>query len=116
VGALEWVVSLYRTASTRPRPEVRILELEPTGSGTFVDFSASIQNVGTEPCRCGISATVGDRAVDCTPAIVDLLVNDPPTRIAIHVPPPGLRGAELVIQVNDGKRMTSKAWAEHEPA
>jgi hypothetical protein len=123
VGVLEWLTGLYRTAAARPRPDVRILALEPTGGGTFVEFAASIQNVGTKSCRCGISATVGDRSVDCTPAIVDLLVNDPPKRIAIHVPRPELGdlvedvdgettlyGAELVLQVNDGKRTTSEKW------
>jgi hypothetical protein len=103
---LEWFGALF----ARPRPDVRILELEPTSGGTFLDFFAFIQNVGTKACRCGISATVGDRAVDCTPAIVDLLVNDPPTRIAIHVPRPVL--GDLVMQVNDGKRMTSRTWVE----
>lgn len=111
----------------RPRPDVRILELEPTGGGTFVDFAASIQNRGTRECRCGIAATVADREVECTPAIVDLVVNAPPTRIAISVPRPELGelvdgtggmptlyGAELVLRVNDGKRMTSRTWVERE--
>jgi hypothetical protein len=116
------VTDLYRTVAARPRPDVRILELKPTGAGSFVEFSASIQNHGTKPCRCGITASVGDEPVDCVPAIVDLGVNDPPTRIAIRVPRPELGdlvndettlyGRALAIQVNDGKRMTSKTWVE----
>ena len=122
MAVFEWLGARF----ARPRSDVRILELEPTGAGTFVDFSAFIQNHGTKPCRCGIAASVGDHPVDCTPAIVDLLVSDPPKRIAIHVPRPELGdlvkafddettlyGAELVMQVNDGKRRTSKTWAEH---
>jgi hypothetical protein len=122
MGVFEWLGAHF----ARPRPDVRILELEPTGGGTFVDFSAFVQNYGTQPCRCGIAASVGDRPVDCAPAIVDLLVGDTPKRIAIHVPRPELGdlvkafddettlyGADLIMQVNDGKRMTSKTWAEH---
>jgi hypothetical protein len=82
----------------RPRADVRILELEPTG--------ALIQNQGTKPCRCGITATVGDVDVECSPAIVDLLPNQPPRRIRIHVPEPPPSG-ELTLSVNDGKRLTS---------
>jgi hypothetical protein len=77
---------------------VKILELESTG--------ALIQNQGTKPCRCGITATVGDRAVECSPAIVDLLPNQPPTRIRIHIPEPQL-GGELTLRINDGKRITT---------
>jgi hypothetical protein len=73
-------------------------------------FAATIQNVGTRACRCGISATVGDTQVDCIPAIVDLGVNEPPVRIAVHVPPHAV--GELVLRVNDGKRVTSKTWGE----
>jgi hypothetical protein len=134
MGVLEWLgahvlgplVSIYRTVVARPRPDVRILELKATGGDTFIDFSAFIQNYGTKPCRCGITASVGDRPVDCTPAIIDLLVSDPPKRIVIHIPRPErgdlvkafddettLYGAELVVQVNDGRRMTSKKWVEH---
>ena len=71
---------------------------------------------------------MGDRAVDCTPAIIDLLVNQLPSRVAIHVPRPALGdliealddettlyGAELVLRVNDGKRVTSTTWKEHGP-
>jgi hypothetical protein len=122
MSVLAWLRS---HGAARPRPDVRILELEPTGGESFVEFVAFIQNYGTEPCRCGIAASVGDQPVDCTPAIVDLLVSEPPKRIAIHVPRPELGdlvdgpnpettlyGAELVIQVNDGRRMSSKTWVE----
>ena len=97
--ALAWLAAL----GARPRPDVRILELEPTGEGLF---SALIQNQASRPCRCGIAATVGNRAVDCSPAIVDLLPNAPPTRIRIHDPAPQ-PGAELTFRVNDGRRVTS---------
>jgi hypothetical protein len=74
-------------------------------------FSASIQNVGLRPCRCGITATVGDGQVDCTPSIVDLGVNEPPQRIAIRIPRAlGDRVEELVMRVNDGKRTTERTW------
>jgi hypothetical protein len=88
---LEWL-------GRRPQPDVKILELEPTG--------ALIQNQGTKPCRCGITATVGERAMECSPAIVDLLPNQPPTRIRIHLPEPRPAG-QLTLRVNDGKRLTS---------
>jgi hypothetical protein len=80
----------------RPGPDVKILELTATG--------ALIQNQGTRSCRCGITATVGDAEVECSPAIVDLLPNAQPTRIRIHGPEP-LR-VELTLRVNDGKRVT----------
>jgi hypothetical protein len=95
VGVLDWL-------GRRPRPDVKILELEPTG--------ALIQNQGTAPCRCGITATVGERAVECSPAIVDLGINEPPRRIAIHVPP--AQTGDLVVRVNDGRRTTSRTLAE----
>jgi hypothetical protein len=107
MGVFEWLGAHF----ARARPDVRILELEPTGGGTFVDFYAFIQNYGTQPCRCGIAASVGDRPVECTPAIVDLLVSDPPKRIAIHVPRPDV--SELVLSVNDGKRTTSRTWSKN---
>jgi hypothetical protein len=86
----------------RLRPDVKILELELSG--------ALIQNQGTKPCRCGITATVGDVDVDCSPAIVDLGVNEPPRRIAIHIPPS--QTGDLVVRVNDGKRTTSRTLSE----
>ena len=82
----------------RPRPAVKVLELEPTG--------ALIQNQGTKACRCGITATAGDREVECSPAIVDLLPNRPPTRIRIHDSAPR-SGGELTLRINDGKRTTT---------
>jgi hypothetical protein len=91
VRLLDWL-------DRRPRPNVKILEFEPTG--------ALIQNQGTKPCRCGITATVGDRPVECSPAIVDLLPNQPPTRIRIHDPKPRA-GGDLTLRVNDGKRIST---------
>jgi hypothetical protein len=105
VRALAWLAAL----GARPRPDVRILKVEPTGAGTF---AAAIQNQGSRPARCGIAATVGNRAVDCSPAIVDLLPNAPPTRIRIHDPAPR-PGAELTVSVNDGRRVTSATLTEN---
>jgi hypothetical protein len=84
----------------RPRPDVKILELSAAG--------ALIQNQGTKPCRCGITATVGEREVECSPAIVDLPPNAQPTRIRIHASEP--LAAELTLRVNDGKRVTSATF------
>jgi hypothetical protein len=105
VRALTWLAAL----GARPRPDARILELAQTGEGTF---TALIQNQGSRPARCGIAATVGNRAVDCAPAIVDLLPNAPPTRIRIHDPAPR-PGAELTVSVNDGRRVTSATLTEN---
>ena len=105
VRVLAWLGAF----SARPRPDVRIIELGPTGNGAA--FSALLQNQGSRPCRCGIAATVGDRAVDCSPAIVDLLPNAPPTRIRIDVVAPEF-GAGLTLQVNDGKRLTKATWTK----
>jgi hypothetical protein len=91
VGVLDWL-------GRRPRSDVKILELESTG--------ALIQNEGTKPCRCGITATVGDRAIECSPGIVDLLPNQPPTLIRIHDPMPQA-GGDLTVRINDGKRITT---------
>jgi hypothetical protein len=73
-----------------PRPEIRVVELEPTGGGTFVDFRALVQNIGTKPARMKVTARVGDRKIDASPETPDLLVNSPPTRVTIWVPRPEL--------------------------
>ena len=96
--AFAWLAAL----GARPRPDVRILELEAKGGGV----SVFIQNQGTGPCRCGTSATVGERLVQCSPAIVDLLPHAAPTIIRIFVPEEDL-GRELTVRVNDGKRSKS---------
>jgi hypothetical protein len=70
------------------RPEIRIVELVPTGGGTFVDFRALVQNVGTKPARMKVTARVGDREIDASPEIPDLLVNAAPVRVTIWVPRP----------------------------
>jgi hypothetical protein len=72
-----------------------------------------------------MSATVAERPVECTPAVLDLLVNAPPERIAIGVPRPELGdlvkalnsattlyGAELVVVVKAGKQRQQATWRE----
>jgi hypothetical protein len=106
MGILEWIgahllgpfVNLYRAFAMRPRPEIRIVELEPTGGGTFVDFRARVQNFGTKPARMVVTARVGDREIKCSPEVPDLLVNMPATRVSIWVPRPEL--GELMKECN----------------
>jgi hypothetical protein len=133
VGILEWLgahllaplVNLYRAIQARPRPDVRIVELAATGGGTHVDFDAFIQNYGTQPTRATLTARVGEQAVQIAPRILDLLVNAPPTRVAIYVPRPQL--GDLVLEFNNeatlydqtltveataGKHRASEEWHE----
>jgi hypothetical protein len=106
MGILEWVgahllgpiVSLYRTIQARPRPDIRILELTPTGGGTYVDFAVHIQNYGTQATRANVTAHVGDQGVQVAPEILDLLPNARPKRVAVYVPRPGL--GDLVPEFN----------------
>ena len=70
--------------------EVRIVELVPTGGGTFVDFRALVQNVGTKPARMSATARIGDREIKLSPEVPDLLINAPPVRVTIWVPRPEL--------------------------
>jgi hypothetical protein len=82
-----------------PRPDVRILDLYPTGGGGGkVDFAAHIQNYGTQPNRATVTAAVNGQPVNCRPNPLDLLVNTEPSRVAIDVPRPEL--GELVFQFN----------------
>jgi hypothetical protein len=134
VGVLEWVgahllapiVNLYRAFATRPRPELRIHELLPTGGGTDVDFRLVVQNVGTKPTRYTICARVDETSVRVLNSPVDLLTNTPPTNIDIRVPRPALGdlvkefnrdttlyGRELVVDVADEKRTQTTSWREH---
>ncbi len=133
MGILEWLgahllaplVNLYRAIQARPRPDVRILDLTATGGGTNVDFSAHIQNYGTQPARATVTARIGDADVQVVPQILDLLVNAPPTRVAVYVARPQL--GELVpefnnettlydqtlsIEVTAGKDRASAQWHE----
>lgn len=80
-------------------PEIRIVELKPTGAGTFLDFTALVQNVGTKPARMTPHAHVGDRDVIAEAESLDLLVNAPPVRVFIRVLRPDL--GELMPECDD---------------
>jgi hypothetical protein len=133
VGILEWLgahllaplVNLYRAIQARPRPDVRIVELTATGGGTHVDFNAFIQNYGTQPARVTIAAQVGDQDVQVGPRILDLLVNAPPSRVAVYVPRPQLGDLvpefnnettlydqTLTVEATTGKQRASEDWHE----
>jgi hypothetical protein len=133
MGILEWLgahllaplVNLYRAIQARPRPDVRIVDLAPTGGGTYVDFSVLVQNYGTQPTRVTVSARVGDQEVQVVTPIVDLLVNSPPTPVSIHIPrpnvgdlveqfnnEPSLYDKTLRVEVTDAKRTRSAEWHE----
>jgi hypothetical protein len=72
-----------------------------------------------------VSAKVDGQDVPCTPAVLDLLGNTPPDRVAIDVPRPALGdlvkelndattlyGAELVIEAAAGKQRRVTTWRE----
>jgi hypothetical protein len=90
-----------------------------------VDFSAHIQNYGTQPARATVTARVGDQDVQVAPEVLDLLVNAPPTRVAIYVPRPQLGdlvpefnhettlyNQTLRVEATAGKQRASKKWHE----
>ena len=133
MGILEWLgahllaplVNLYRAIESRPRPDVRIVELAATGGGTYVDFDALVQNYGTQPARVTVTARVGDDDVQVVHGTVDLLVNAPPTRVAIHIPRPQLGNLvpefnhettlydqTLTVEARAGKHHASEEWHE----
>ncbi len=107
------------------QPEIRIVELVPTGGGTFVDFRALVQNVGSKPARMKVTARVGDREVDASPEIPDLLTNAPPVRVSIWVPRPELGelmkecgdattlyGETLHVRVDADGHRAEESWSE----
>lgn len=133
VTGLEWLakfipnpVNLLRAYLGRPRPDIRIVELRETGgSNGKVDFSAYLQNYGTQPARVSISASVDGQDVACAPPVLDLLVNTPKERVAISVPRPQLGdlvpalnnettlyGAELEVVARTGKQEKRATWSE----
>jgi hypothetical protein len=70
-----------------PAAEPRILSLQPTGGAAGkVDFRAEIANYGDRPCRCKVSARVGEEPVQCSPELLDLPPNGLPERVTIVVP------------------------------
>jgi hypothetical protein len=122
------VVNALRAYFGRPRPDPRIVEVEATGGATGkVDFAALVQNYGTQPARISVTANVEGEEVQCNPAVVDLLVNSPPTRITIIVPRPQLgdlvpqfnnettlygRELEVIAQTQTGKHEARWTWRE----
>jgi hypothetical protein len=133
VGILEWLgahllaplVNLYRAFQARPRPDLRIVELTPTGGGTHVDFDAYLQNYGNQPTRATVVARVGDQEIQVAPQVVDLLANAPPTRVAIYVPRPQigdlvkelneettLYDQTLIVEATAGKQRAAAKWHE----
>jgi hypothetical protein len=99
------VVAVYRVYAARKRnkalehqvellkrePDVEIVGIRSTGGGgSFVTFTAEIQNVGTKPTRAQVSARVGSAPVRVHPSAADLLVNAPPVGIEVAVARPEL--------------------------
>lgn len=135
MGVLEWlgahllgpVISLYRAITSRPRPEILIHELVPTGGGSSVDFRLVVQNVGTQPVRAMIAARIGETSADVITPIAELLANAPSTTVQIRVRRPELSdlvrefnhettlyGETLTVTVADaaGKHRQSATWRE----
>jgi hypothetical protein len=85
--------------------DIRILGITPTGggggggAGGYVDFQAEIANYGTRQARCNVVAHVGDTQVECHPATLDLLVNEPPKPVRIIASRPKL--GDLVPEFNN---------------
>jgi hypothetical protein len=114
---LEQQLAEIREARAQSKPvDVQVLDLIPAGGGgTYVDFILKLVNYGTRQCRCKVTARVGGEAVDCQPAVLDLVANDPPQPLRVLVPKPELGdlmaecnnettlyGEELVVQIVDG--------------
>ncbi len=95
-----WLTNLVRLYFRRPRPDLRIVGIRPTGgSSGRIDFTAEVANYGTQQCRAEFSATVAEREVECRPATADLLLNAAPTRVGVVVPRPEL--GDLVPELYD---------------
>ena len=112
---LEWIgahllgpiINLYRAIASRPRPDLRILELVPAGGADgLVDFSAELANYGSQQCRCEMTAHVGDQAVECRPSRLDLAPNTAPQVVRVIVPRPQL--GDLVPQFNNDTTLYDK--------
>jgi hypothetical protein len=135
MGILEWIgahflgplVSLYRTIQNKPRPELKIHELVPTGgSAGVIDFNVIVQNVGTKSARGTITARVGEGEVQVVTPVVELLPNAPSKSVQIRVPRPQLGelikafnlettlyGRELMVELAEGKHRATQTWSEH---
>jgi hypothetical protein len=140
MGILEWIgahllgpfVNLYRVLHARPRPDVRILDLEASGGSSgsggstgSVDFTLQVANYGTQQCRCQITARIADEVLLCHPAALDLIPNTPPTAVRVFVPRPRLGDLvpefhnettlydqTLRVEAAAGKHTASKDWHE----
>ena len=80
---------------------------------------------GEQPARAIVTPRVGDEFVQVAPGILDLLVNNPPTRVAIYVPRPRvgdllpefnndttLYDRTLIVEARAGKHHASDEWHE----
>jgi hypothetical protein len=110
-----------------PTAEPRVLSLQPTGGGTFVDFRAEVAKYGSRPCRCRLGASVDDTAVECSPGSMDLAPTGLPKTVRISVPRPDLGDlipefnhettlydATLCLRVETDEGVTAEeTWHEH---
>jgi hypothetical protein len=134
VGVLEWlgahllapVSNAVRAYLLRPRPDVQIVELVPTGGDSdYVDFRMVVENRGNKQIRATVAATVSGTPVLCQPDAVNLLYNTEPTAIRILVPheklgdlvpefngETTLYGATLTVEVVAGKKRLTETWTE----
>ena len=135
VGVLEWLgahfaaplVKLYRAINARPRPDLVIRQLEPTGGGgSEIDFNLIVQNAGTKVAWATVTARVGDTTVATHPSTVELLPQAPAMNVRVIVPRPDLGnlvkefnndstlyGRELAVEVAEGKHRATRVWREH---
>ena len=135
MGVLEWLgahllgpfVSLVRAVYAKPRPELKIHDLFPTGGGSSIDFQVVVQNVGEKSARATVTAHVADSPVEVLTPTVELLPSAPSTTVHVRVPRPDLGelvkafnsdttlyGRTLTAEVSDGKRQVTRSWREHE--
>jgi hypothetical protein len=118
---------LQAPSAPGPEPDLRILDFEPTGGGTYVDFHFNVGNYGTQLCRCEMKAFVGGKPVQCNPASVDLPPNSiTPRHVQVYIPRPELGdlvkafnddttlyGETLRVEVAAGEHKVSEEWHEH---
>jgi hypothetical protein len=134
LGVLEWlgahllgpIISLYKAVNSRPRPQLKIHKLVPSGGGTHIDFYVVVQNVGTQSTQATVTARVDDIPVQVVTPTVELIPNAPSTTVQIHVPRPTLGelvkafnsettlyGRTLTVELADEKRRERISWHEH---
>ena len=119
-------MAVVRVIVAKPRPDVRVIALEPEGGGgDSIDFALTLQNFGSQPIRASITAKVGESSVACEPSSVDLLYNRLPVRVRIVVPRPSLGdlvpelehqttlyGRPLEVEVAAGSKRRWTVWTE----